>query len=480
MPVGADRGTVRVRFAPSPTGPVSLGNIRTALFNWLFARHEGGSFLLRIEDTDSDRSQKQFEDDIVASLTWLGLTWDEELVRQSDRLKLYEKYLTSLIEERKAYYCFCTADELEQERQAQLSQGLQPRYSGKCRALQPEEVAPRLDEVPATIRFKVPDRTVAFSDMVRGKVSVEAALGGDIIIAKGLREPLYNLAATVDDYEMGITHVIRGEDHLSNTPKQLLIQEALGFPHPHYAHLPLILGPDRKKLSKRYLTRSVIDYRNEGYLPPAILNFLVLLGWHPERDREVLSLEEMVAEFTLKRVQKAGAIWNPEKLDWLNGNYIRTVPIEELMGYLRPFVPAHWYEREEYLRGVVALERDRIKQLYEFSKLSGFFFELPDYSYEQLSWQHGAPEATKDILNAIHAALGTIPVDQFILERYAPPIMALAAERGRGNVFWPLRVALSGQEASPAPFDIMAILGRDETMARIGKAIQKIEQGTPS
>lgn len=466
---------VRVRFAPSPTGPFSIGNARTALFNWLFARHEGGEFLLRIEDTDKNRSEKKYEEDIIACLEWLGLNWDGEIYRQSERLEIYENYLRKLLDNDLAYYCFCSSEELELEREAQLSQGFAPKYGGKCRNLPKKEAEEKIKNAPAVIRFKIPEKKVAFNDIVKGKIEFDAGLIGDIVIAKNLEEPLYNFAAAVDDFETKITHVIRGEDHLSNTPKQLLIQEALGFSRPHYAHLPLILGADRKKLSKRFLENSLNDFKKEGFLPEAVLNFLVLLGWHPEKDREVLSRDEMIQEFSLKRVQKGGAVFNLDKLVWLNARYIKNMPIDELLPHLKDFIQPFLMSDENFVKKIIGLEKSRLKRLNEFERLTSFFFILPDYPKEMLIWQKTPEKIIVENLKAVLAVLDEIKEEDFSKNAFEDKITKLADERGRGEVFWSLRVALSGQEASPGPLELIDVFGKKETIERIKQAIQKLE-----
>lgn len=456
---------VRVRIAPSPTGPLHLGTARTALFNWLFAKNQGGTFILRIEDTDLERSDPKYEKDILENLQWLGLTWDERPYRQSERLDIYEKYIKKLFKEEKAYYCFCSKEDLEAERQAMLSQGLAPKYSGRCRHNKKPDF-----KQPSVIRFRMPETEVTFHDLIRGKVKFNSGLIGDIVIAKDLRTPLYNLAVVVDDFEMNISHVIRGEDHISNTPKQILLQKALGFPEPLYAHLPLIFSPDRTKLSKRYLETSVSDYRKEGYLAEALINFLALLGWHPEKDREIFSLEEIIKEFNLKRVQKGGAIFNLEKLDWLNSQYITGLDPEELVVRLEMgnFIPQEWLKEREFLIKIAKIEKERIKKLTDFPKLVNFFFELPDYPAKLLTWEKTSKEDTLSNLQSIFSLI------KDSIEDSRNKIMTLAASRGRGEVLWPLRVALSGQVASPGPLEIMEILGREESLKRIETAIKKL------
>ena len=465
------RTAVRVRFAPSPTGILHIGNIRTALFNWLFAKHVGGEFLLRIEDTDKARSEKRHEKEILEGLKWLGLEWDnKKLIRQSERGDIYKGYLERLLKDGHAYYCFCSAEELEAERQAQLSQGLPPKYGGKCRRIDPEAAVKKAKSEPAVIRFKIPTTQGHFQDIVRGKVAYNGDLLGDIIIAKGLDKPLYNFAVVVDDREMEITHVIRGEDHLSNTQKQIFIQDALGFPRPHYAHLPLILGPDRKKLSKRYLDKSLLDYKKSGYLQEAMINFLVLLGWHPVEDREIIFVDDVIKEFTLDRVQKGGAVFNPEKLDWLNSFYMKGASDEKILELIEPLVPALWLKKKDFLLKVFSIEKSRIKNLSEFSSIAGFFFELPEYPANELLWKNTPKDKIKSNLRKILETLKNqknIPGAQESITRFAD-------KEGRGEVFWPLRVALSGRDASPSPLEIMDVIGIKEAMSRVRKAIKKL------
>ncbi|MBI4119261.1 MAG: glutamate--tRNA ligase [Parcubacteria group bacterium] len=494
------KNPVRVRIAPSPTGPLHLGTARTALFNWLFAKKHGGKFIVRIEDTDLERSDPKFEKDILEGLRWLGLDWDEGPdkegeyghYRQSERSDSYEKYIRQLLDRNLAYYCFCTKEQLEEERQAMLAQGQPPKYSGRCKKLSAEETSQKLENESSIIRFKVSEIKIAFNDMIRGKITFDASLIGDIAIAKypppsaptgggGRRTaaPLYNFAVVIDDHEMAISHVIRGEDHIANTPKQILIQEALGFERPEYAHLPLLLSPDRSKLSKRYLETSIDDYRREGYLPEALINFLALLGWHPapEKDpttgkvieREIFSKEGLVEVFDLKRVQKQGAAFNIEKLDWLNNHYIKSTDDKQLLKYLKTFVPKKWLSSaggEEKLAAILEIEKERMKKLSDFSKLAGFLIELPEYKADLLIWKNTPREK-------ILANLQTL--ETMLKEKAAEnAIMQFAEKEGRGQVLWPLRVALSGSMASPGPFEIMKVIGREESVKRIQTAVKKL------
>lgn len=459
----------RVRFAPSPTGPFSLGNARTALFNWLFAEHEGGKFLLRIEDTDKERSKKEYENQILESLKWLGLNWKNEIIRQSERTAIYEKYLQKLMDLNKAYYCFCSEEELEMDRQAQLTQGLPPKYIGRCVNLNQEEITSLSQSKSAVIRFKMPENKMSFTDLIRGKIAFDLSLMGDIVIAKNLQEPLYNFAVVVDDYEMEISHVIRGEDHLSNTPKQWAIAEALDAKHPIYAHLPLILGADKKKLSKRYLDASIMDFKNNGYLQEAVLNFLVLIGWHPEENKEILNIDEMKKKFSLKRAQKGGGIFNLEKLDWFNAYYIRNSATEKLMETMENFAPDYWLKQKNLFKNVLDIEKGRIKRLADFKETAGFFFELAEYEKDLLVWKNADFSALQEIFKKILEIL-----ENNDLNKTNEALLKFAEEKGRGEILWPLRVALSGQKASPGPFEIIQILGKEETIRRIKIAIGKL------
>ncbi|MDD5710725.1 MAG: glutamate--tRNA ligase [Candidatus Colwellbacteria bacterium] len=461
---------VRVRIAPSPTGSFHIGNARTALFNWLFARAHNGDFLLRIEDTDKERSQKKFEGDILYGLKWLGLDWDE-FYRQSDRVEIHRDYLGKLLESSKAYYCFCSKDELEEQRQVMLAQGLAPKYSGKCRSLPPDEALRRVGEgAPHVIRLKVPDTKVAFQDIVRGRIEFDGALMGDIVIAKEGGEPLYNFAVTVDDALLGITHIIRGEDHISNTPRQIFIMQALGFDIPQFAHLPMILNPDRSKISKRYNSVALTDYIKQGYVREALFNFLALIGWHPKGDEEVMSIQELIKEFDLKKVQKGGAVFSQEKLDWFNAHYIKEMDGRQLLALAEEFVPKRWKLNEAMMDAI----RGRASRLDELENLLKFYFELPDYPVDLLKWKEmnfGQVELNlnkmKDAINGLEPRSRRDVIEKKLLE---------AVGNGkRGETLWPLRVALSGQENSPGPFEIIEALGEKESIRRINLALHKLE-----
>lgn len=477
---------IRVRFAPSPTGPLHVGGVRTALFNWLFARQNDGKFILRIEDTDISRSEKIYEEGIIESFHWLGLNWDEGPdtegklgpYRQSERKSLYRKFLERLLGEERAYYCYCAKEELEAERQALIVQGLPPKYSGHCGSLKEAPAGPGLaGEKPTSIRFRTPDTKIEFKDLIRGRISFETGLFGDFIIAKNLDTPLFNFSGAVDDELMEISHVIRGEEHLSNTPKQILLRRALGFDEPIYAHIPLILNPDRSKLSKRFSETSIIKYRDEGYLPAAMINFLALLGWHPTNNQEIFSLDELIKEFDLKRVQKAGAIFNQDKLDWINSQHIKKLSAENLTEQLIPVLKKKNIDvPKKFVEKIVEAERDRLKKLGDFWDLAGFFFELPDYGDDLLIWQKEPASKIKKVLGDVLEIVQNIKPSEFNRENLGNALFPIMTEEGRGTVLWPLRVAVSGQAASPDPLQIVEILGAEETERRIKIAINKLEK----
>jgi len=452
---------------------------------------------VRIEDTDTERSEKKFELEILESLSWLGLMWDEGPAavsdkrqgtgdknyvgnygpyRQSERKDIYKKYIERLLADGHAYYCYCTKEELDAERQAMLAQGLPPKYGGHCRNLK----TPPAGKKPEVIRFKTPEAAVEFKDIIRGKVTFNAALMGDIVIAKDISTPLFNLANVIDDGLMGISHVIRGEDHLSNTPKQILFQKALGFNEVEYAHLPLILAPDRSKLSKRFAETSLLEYRAKGFLPEAIINFLALLGWHPKDDREVMLPENLIAEFNLARVQKGGAIFNQEKLDWLQGEHLKKLDDKGIMKKLKPIlVEKNIQSSDELLERVIEVERARIRNLSEFAEEIRFFFALPEYEPKLLAWkkQPTNPTDIRRILTLVIEALAPLKLkgNHVGKDEISGALAELVETEGRGAVLWPLRVALSGREVSPDPTEITELLGMHETERRIEIAIKKTE-----
>ncbi|MBI4101470.1 MAG: glutamate--tRNA ligase [Candidatus Nealsonbacteria bacterium] len=484
-------GQVRTRFAPSPTGVLHVGGARTALFNYLFAKKNRGSFVLRIEDTDIERSKPEYEKDIVESLKWLGIESDENPekggrygpYRQREKLESYTAYLEKLLQEDKAYYCFCSEDELEAQRQDQQSRGETPKYSGKCRNLAKEEAEKRLKAgQPSVIRFKIPEKKVKFHDLIRGQVEFDNSLSGDIVIAKSLTLPLYNIAVVVDDFEMKISHVIRGEEHISNTPKQIALQEALGITPPQYAHIPLILAPDRSKLSKRHGAVSVLEYRKEGYLPETLINFLAFLGWNPGGEREIYSLASLTKEFSLERIQKGGAIFNIQRLDYLNGFYIRQRSGEKLAELCLPYLIeagllAPGRIGLDFVQKVISLHQERLKKLSEITELAGFFFKDDlEYDRELLKWKDMSEKEIAESLEKTAKLLRAMKEDwqKENLENLLLPEAEKTGDRGR--LLWPLRVALSGKKASAGPFEIAATLGKEKTLERIEKALAKIKR----
>ncbi|MDD5433110.1 MAG: glutamate--tRNA ligase [Candidatus Pacebacteria bacterium] len=466
---------IRVRMAPSPTGPLHIGTARTALFNYLFAKKFNGTFILRIEDTDKERSKPEWEKAIIDGLHWLGLDWDEGPIRQSERISIYQKYLEKLIADKNAYWCFCTPEEIEAQKQERLSRGKPPIFECQCEKKQRKDGK-------GTIRFKMPKTKVFFDDLVRGKISYDSSLFGDMIIAKNLEEPLYNFACVVDDFEMKISHVIRGEDHISNTPKQILLAKTLGFESPQFLHLPLILGQNKAKLSKRSgATTSIEDYKRQGYLPQALINFIALLGWNPGDNREVLSLAELEKEFSVEKIQKSGAIFNAQKLDWLNGGFIRKMNLNELTKICIPYlIEANLIQsggvEVSTISPMVALYQERLKKLSEIPELIDFFFKNSlDFPKEILSWKGAGDSEVIVSLDKLANTLSNIEKADWTKEKLSEVLMPIANELGdRGKILWPLRAALSGKQASAGPFEIAEVLGKEKTLQRIEQAKEKL------
>ncbi len=477
---------VRVRFAPSPTGKLHLGGARTALFNFLFARSQKGVFLLRIEDTDKERSKKEYEEDIIDNLNWLDLHWDESIIRQSERIDLYQKIIEKLLEKNLAYYCFCSKEELELRRQEQLTRGEAPRYSGTCRTLTKEAINKKLNQrLPYVIRLIVPEKAISFKDFLRGEINFDYRQIGDFVIAKRENEPLYVLANTVDDHYQGITHVIRGEEFISTTPKQLLLYKYLEWQEPVFVHLPLVLGQDRSKLSKRHGAKSISEYREEGYLPEAILNALVLLGWHPEGDREIISLEEMTREFKLEKLNKSPSIFNLLKLNYFNRVYLKTKKPEELINLLNFKTYGEWFNNNfkakngmvysyEKILKIIELGKERAGFLPEVLSSVKFFFEEFNYSNELLIWQNTPLNKIKENLELIKKEFVKMKEENFKSENIRKVLDDLS-QNSKGEYFWPLRIALSGEKASPPPFELAEIYGKEKTIELIDKAIDKIK-----
>jgi glutamyl-tRNA synthetase len=466
---------VRTRFSPSPTGSLHLGGGHTALFNWLIARHYQGEFILRIEDTDRERSQERYVQEITEALTWMGLPWDEGPFFQSQRLPLYQEYLQKLLELGAAYYCDCSPAELEAHRQAALARGDKPKYDGRCRER-------GLKAGPDTVvRFKTPPTgTTVWDDQIKGAIAFDNRELDDLVLARADGNPTYNFAVVVDDITMGVTHVIRGDDHVPNTPRQLVMYHALGVTPPLFAHMPLMLGKDRAKLSKRHGALSVLAYREMGFLPEALVNYLARLGWS-HGDQEIFSLEELIRYFSLEHCTKSAGVFDEEKLLWLNGHYIKGTPIPKLMPLLTPFLAPLGIENPDpaYLGRVIATLHARSKTLVEMAQAARFYFQDPRPYEDKAAAKFLTPE-TSPILANLGQRLQALP--EFSEASLTQMLQGLSGETGLKlvNLAQPLRVALTGKTASPSLTEIIPILGPAETQRRIDNAlgfIQGLEGG---
>ncbi len=479
----------KVRFAPSPTGYLHIGGARTALFNYLHAKKTGGSFLVRIEDTDLARSTKESEEVIIRDLHWLGIHWDEGIevggehgpYRSMERKHLYQPFIDQLIREGKAYYCYCTEEEVEEQRKIQRANNELPHYTGKCRNLTPEQKAQYEKEGRTpVIRFRVPeDQKILVKDLVRGDVEFDSNGVGDFVIVKSDGAPVYNFAVVIDDYLMEITTVIRGEEHLSNTPRQVLLYEALGFPVPKFAHVSLILGEDRSKMSKRHGSTHVDQYRSKGYLPEAIVNFLALLGWSPEEgEEEIFTLAELEKIFTLDRVTKNPAVFDIKKLNWMNGQYIRKAPIDEIVEMSIPFFIEAGYiteeeskTRREWLVKIVEAARERMEYLEQIKDHARIFFDdtlhLENEEAESMLRLDHVPmllQAFQEKVEEVEA------IDTDFAKGIFKVLQKQTGVRGK-NLFMCIRVALTGQCHGMELVDILEILGKEKVLARIDQAL---------
>lgn len=441
------------RIPPSPTGHLHIGTARTALFNYLFAKHHGGTMVFRSEDTDKARSTKEFEDEIIAGLQWLGLSWDnEQIIRQSERAPLYRAYLEKMIAAGTAY-------------------------------LSEEESKNTPGQMVTLVRLKNPNKVITFNDLVRDDITFDTTELGDIIIARNIDDALYHFTVVVDDFEMGVTHVMRGDDHISNTPRQILIQEAIGAPRPIYAHLPLILATDRSKMSKRHGAVSLNEYRKAGYTKEAIINYLALLGWNPGTDQELFTLDELVTAFDVHHIHKAGAVFDIKKFAWFNREYLNKLTEAEFTAYITENFPEQLSTLPQYsserLFNLIPIIRERVNTRAEFHELTAageydYFFNAPDYETELLQWKNDA--SVQDALPRLKKALEALKTANFGSSKAIKThLWPLAEEIGKGEMLWPLRVALSGSAKSPDPFTLAFILGSTETLARIETACAKIE-----
>ena len=459
--------TVKTRFAPSPTGYLHIGGARTALYSWLHARKTNGSFLLRIEDTDLERSTQESVDAILEGMQWLGLDYDEGPIFQTHRFDRYKEVIQQLIDQGDAYYCYCSRDELDEMREQQRANKEKPRYDGRCR----ERTEPR-EGVEPVIRFRNPtDGEVVIDDMIKGEIVIANKELDDLIIARSDGTPTYNLTVVVDDLDMGMTHVIRGDDHINNTPRQINIMKALGAEIPRFAHAPMILGDDGKRLSKRHGAVGVMQYRDDGFLPQALLNYLLRLGWS-HGDQEIFSREEMIDLFDVTNVNGAASTFNPEKLLWLNQQYIKEMPVEELIENLQ------WHLENQNLdttngpdlAAVIDAQRDRAKTLVDLVSSSRYFYEDFD-GYDENAAKKQFKTATPDIMQAVHDALE--PIEDWSPEAIDAAIASTCEklELKLNKVGPPLRVAVTGTAMSPSLDVTLNLVGKERTLERIAKAV---------
>lgn len=461
---------VRVRFAPSPTGHLHIGGARTALFNWLFARHHNGKFILRIEDTDRSRSTEEYIESIIEALQWLGLDWDEGPFRQTDRMEIYREYAYKLLREEKAYRCYCTPEELEKRRQDALKEGKTPRYDRRCRTLREE-----LNK-PYAIRFKMPlEGETVVNDLVKGPVSFQNSEIEDLVILRSDGTPTYNFCVVVDDYEMKITHVIRGEDHLNNTPKQIHIYHALGIEPPQFAHIPMILGTDRARLSKRHGATSVLAYRDEGYLPEALINFLARLGWS-YGDQEIFTRDELIRYFNLSQVGKANAVFNAEKLLWLNSEYIKFTPEERLFELVKPFLIKEGYLEEgkdidlKWASRAIRSLKERCRTLKELAHAMRYYL-LEYIEIDPKAKEKYINNETVPILRELYEKLEAL--EEFKEDKIEKIFMDFVNNRGYklGQIAQPVRVAITGSTVSPGIYEVLELVGKERTLKRIRRVL---------
>ncbi len=467
---------VITRFAPSPTGKPHVGNIRTAIFAYLWAKHNKGHFLLRIEDTDQERLVPESLKYIEESLAWLGIDFDQEIIYQSKRKEIHQKYANDLLKSKRAYKCFCTKERLEKLRENQIKKKMPPGYDGLCRNLTKEELLAKKD-ASYVIRFKMPKNGVAkWDDKIRGEMKINFDISDDPIILKTDGFPTYHLASVVDDHELKITDVIRGEEWISSTPKHLALYEALGWQPPGFAHMPHINGPDGSKLSKRHGDTALLDYRAQGYLPEAIFNFLALLGWNDGTEKEIFEKKELIKSFNLKRIGKSPAVFDIKKLDWMNGHYIRNLTTEQLKNKIIKLLPGSKITKLKNLDRILEVEKTRLVVLCDIEKETDFYLDAPKYGAKLLIFKKSNKT---DTLKGL-----TETLQYFEAERWPDTVKGLNLSLGNvaanhnlsnGDVFWPARVALSGLEKSPSPAELLWVLGKKESLKRIKKAINLLK-----
>ena len=474
---------IRVRFAPSPTGHLHIGGARTALFNYLYARHNNGKFILRIEDTDRTRSTEEYIEAIIEGMKWLKLEWDEGPFRQTDRFDVYRSYVDKLLKEGKAYYCYCSPEELEQRRKEALAQGKSPKYDGRCRNLTKiQDSRFKIQEKNPAIRFKMPQEGQAVvDDLIRGNVVFENDQIDDLIIMRSDGTPTYNFTVVVDDVDMKITHVIRGDDHLNNTPKQIHIYKALGHEIPLFAHLPMILGADKTRLSKRHGATSVMAYKDMGYLPDALINYLVRLGWS-YGDQEIFTREELIKYFSFDNVGKSSAVFNPEKLLWLNSQYIIKSNPEDLADMVMPFLEnAGIIQRgqiidRQWLSKAIKTLQERAKTLVELAKSLRYYI-AEDIVYDEKAKAKFLNEKSMPYLRELKEGIESI--SDFSVHELEKVFKSIVEKHGikLGALAQPVRVAMTGGTESPGIFEVLEVLGRNKTVKRLERAIKTIESG---
>jgi glutamyl-tRNA synthetase len=473
---------VRVRFAPSPTGYLHVGGARTALFNWLFARSRGGVFVLRVEDTDRERSSDAMTQAILEGMTWLGLDWDEGPWHQADGIEQHRSDVQRLLDTGHAYRCFCTPAELEERRASHPAGPAAFRYDRRCAAIPPADAARRAaGGEPNTARFRVPAGTTRWADVVHGEVAFDNADIEDFIILRTDGTPIYNLAVVSDDVAMHITHVIRGDDHISNTPKQILLYDALGVPAPLFAHVPMILGTDGRRLSKRHGATAVEEYRQQGFLPEALVNFLALLGWSPGTDEEMFTRQDLIRRFSLEGINRKSAIFDTQKLAWMNGRWLARLPAAEIAPLMRAALGAHGRGREEaWWHEVTELLKVRARTIRDLAEQARpFVDDVVGYDPAAVGRHWKEPALTADRLQILHDRLAALEsFDQTAVEA---ELRRLADELGiaAGRLIHPFRVALTGQAASAGIFDVARLLGRDRVLHRLNAAIAELRSSGP-
>ena len=469
---------IRVRMAPSPTGFLHVGSAHTALYNWLFARRNKGKFILRVEDTDMVRSSEEMVQVILDGLKWLGIDWDEGPYYQSKRLDIYQKYIQALLEKKMAYYCYCDPEDLEREKKAAYKNKKDWQYDRRClRLSESERQQKEMKKTPRVVRFLVPDGAVTYHDAIHKEITRQAQDIEDLVIMRSNGVPTYNLACVVDDHEMGISHVIRAVDHITNTPKQILLFRALGLPVPEYAHLPLILGEDKSKLSKRHGAVSVMEYEKQGYLSDAMFNYLALLGWSPGDDREIMNRKEIIESFDLERINPSNAVFDEQKLEWMNGQYIYSMNDETLLQYMLPFLIELGFlkdmekgQKKEWLLQVCQLIKLRLKKLGDVNDVGRYFF-AEDFEYEEEGLKKHFNATTIEVIEGFAPELeGVETYNAHSIEERVRSYAESSKLKAR-QIIHPLRFFITGKQGGPGLFETMELVGRDRCLSRIRRFI---------